>query len=289
VNSLAVSGTTVCAGGGFTSIGGQNRSHIAALDAGTGLATPWNPGANGAVECLAVSGATVYAGGSFTSIGGRSRSGIAAIGPADATAPTVQVLSPNGGSPHDDRLVIGSQRQLRWSATDNLAVQSVDLYLSRTGSSGPWTLLAAGAPNTGSYVWTVTGPEVTGNNAYLKAVARDYGGNLGNDSSDGGFNVLTTVTAVEPNAGVDAFALGAPAPNPAAGRSLLTFAIPTRTPVHLSLLDVQGREVELLADGVREPGRYTAALEASDLRAGIYFVRMQAGSMRLTRRVVVIK
>jgi hypothetical protein len=39
---------------------------------------------------------------------------------------------------------------------------------------------------------------------------------------------------------------------------------------------------------MRAPGRYTAALEASDLRAGMYFVRMQAGSTKLTRRVVVV-
>ena len=79
------------------------------------------------------------------------------------------------------------------------------------------------------------------------------------------------------------------APNPAAGRSLVRFEVPRSTPVRLSLLDVQGREVAVLADGVREPGRYTAALDASDLRAGIYFVRMQAGSTKLTRRVVVLQ
>jgi hypothetical protein len=39
---------------------------------------------------------------------------------------------------------------------------------------------------------------------------------------------------------------------------------------------------------MREPGRYTAALEAGDLRAGMYFVRMQAGGVTRTRRMVVI-
>ena len=59
-----MSGSTVYAGGAFTSIGGQARSHIAALDATTGAATAWNPNANGvAVYALAVSGSTVYAGG----------------------------------------------------------------------------------------------------------------------------------------------------------------------------------------------------------------------------------
>ena len=84
VTALAVSGSTVYAGGEFNSMGGQLRSHIAALDASTGNATSWNPGAYGdhngqEVAALAVSGSTVYAGGWFTSIGGQYRPQIAAL------------------------------------------------------------------------------------------------------------------------------------------------------------------------------------------------------------------
>ncbi|MBI2618691.1 MAG: fibronectin type III domain-containing protein, partial [Ignavibacteriales bacterium] len=73
------SGSTVYAGGLFTSIGGQTRNRIAALDASTGLATSWNPNANSNVYALAVSGSTVYAGGAFTSVGGQTRNYIAAL------------------------------------------------------------------------------------------------------------------------------------------------------------------------------------------------------------------
>jgi ubiquitin-protein ligase len=77
VIALAVSGdgSTVYAGGYFNvsksspSIGGADRNYIAALSASTGLATDWDPNANGGVCALAVSGATVYAGGAFTTIG----------------------------------------------------------------------------------------------------------------------------------------------------------------------------------------------------------------------------
>jgi hypothetical protein len=80
VDAFALSGSTVYVGGQFTSIGGQPRNNLAALDAQTGSATAWNPNANDGVNALAVSGSTVYAGGQFDSIGGRARNLIAALG-----------------------------------------------------------------------------------------------------------------------------------------------------------------------------------------------------------------
>jgi len=97
VYSIAVSGTMVYVGGGFTSIGGQQRKYLAALDAtvNTNNATAWNPGADNAVRTLAVLGTNVYAGGDFTTIGGQTRYGAAAL---DTTANTNNATSwnPNG-------------------------------------------------------------------------------------------------------------------------------------------------------------------------------------------------
>lgn len=66
-------GSTVYASGGFTFIGGQSRNRIAALDVTTGLATAWNPNANGTVSDMVLNGSTIYACGVFTSIGGVTR------------------------------------------------------------------------------------------------------------------------------------------------------------------------------------------------------------------------
>ncbi|HVP15659.1 MAG TPA: hypothetical protein VMS88_08945, partial [Terriglobales bacterium] len=95
VYALAVDGSTVYAGGYFTSIGGQTRNHIAALDATTGAATDWNPNANDAVDALALSGSTVYAGGYFTSVGGQVRLGVAAL---DATTGAATAWSADVGN-----------------------------------------------------------------------------------------------------------------------------------------------------------------------------------------------
>jgi putative cell wall-binding protein len=85
VRSLAVTDTVVYAGSGFglgqqfTSIGGQSRNRIAALDKTTGLATTWNPNSDNRVDTIVATDAVVYVGGNFTTIGGASRNRLAAL------------------------------------------------------------------------------------------------------------------------------------------------------------------------------------------------------------------
>ncbi len=81
VNALTLSpdATMLYVGGLFSSIGGQNRNHIAALEILTGNATGWNPDADGTVTTIAATAATVYAAGDFSFIGGQNRYLLAAL------------------------------------------------------------------------------------------------------------------------------------------------------------------------------------------------------------------
>jgi hypothetical protein len=79
VYTLAIRGETVYAGGGFSSIGGQPRNGLAALDAASGQATPWNPSVLGTVFSLALGESAVYIGGDFSSVDGLPQASVAAI------------------------------------------------------------------------------------------------------------------------------------------------------------------------------------------------------------------
>src|SRR5262249_41110341 len=94
VDLLVVSddGKTIYVGGGFTSIGGEYRNGLAAVDTSIGNPTPWNPNPNGGVLSLAVNGSTIYAGGSFISIGGQARNNLAAL---DASMGDATPWNPN--------------------------------------------------------------------------------------------------------------------------------------------------------------------------------------------------
>jgi hypothetical protein len=89
--ALSPKGRTIYVGGYFSTVGGQKRSHLGALDAASAKATAWNPGVSGgtppiAVASLAVGGNTVYCGGIFNRAGGQSRNCVAAIDRATGLA-----------------------------------------------------------------------------------------------------------------------------------------------------------------------------------------------------------
>jgi hypothetical protein len=131
VTALAVSGTTVYASGDFTFVGFDPRTRLAAIDATTGAATGWNPGADGTALAMVVSDTTLYVGGFFGSIGGATRSRIAALststGLATAWDPNsnagVRAIAVNGstiyvGGDFFGSTAIGGQPRLGVAAID---------------------------------------------------------------------------------------------------------------------------------------------------------------------------
>ena len=127
-------------------------------------------------------------------------------------------------------------------------------------------------------------------NAFVKVVAHDPTGHLGSDLSDHPV-VIGTTTAAE-DVPVTELALAPVFPNPTSGAGNTRFSLPRAARVHLAVLDVQGREVRVLADGAYEAGRYAQPLDANargPLGPGLYFLRLRAGASTLTRRFVVTR
>lgn len=66
-------------GGAFSSIGGQQRNNLAAVDGINGTPTTWKPDPNNTVKAIVFSGSTIYVGGKFDTVGGQPRNGAAAF------------------------------------------------------------------------------------------------------------------------------------------------------------------------------------------------------------------
>ncbi len=95
-------------------------------------------------------------------------------------------------------------------------------------------------------------------------------------------------TAGEPGATAE-FALAAPSPNPTTGAATVTFDVPAAADVSVSVYDLLGRRVAVLAEGQVTAGRHTSRLDAGALAPGVYVVRMQSGTFMATQRVTVVR
>jgi DNA-binding beta-propeller fold protein YncE len=88
------------------------------------------------------------------------------------------------------------------------------------------------------------------------------------------------------------FALASPMPNPSRGAVQVEFALPRDARVRVSVIDLQGREVALLADGVLPAGRHSRSWSDDAphrAAAGIYFVRLAADGRTWVQRIVRIR
>jgi hypothetical protein len=92
---------------------------------------------------------------------------------------------------------------------------------------------------------------------------------------------------------VTEFALDPPAPNPVRNTARLGFALPRESEVRLSILDLQGRELVVLAAGAYPPGRHEVAWSGTTGRglaqSGLYFVRLRTPSRTFVRRIALVR
>ena len=101
-------------------------------------------------------------------------------------------------------------------------------------------------------------------------------------TADIGMPVATESGPATGSFGVQAF------PNPVLGQATVRFSLPGQTDVRLAVYDVMGREVAVLQDGPLAASQYDAAFP-SDLAAGLYVVRLQAGAQTATAKVSVVR
>ncbi|MDX1421010.1 MAG: T9SS type A sorting domain-containing protein [Rubricoccaceae bacterium] len=159
--------------------------------------------------------------------------------------------------------------------------------------------LPAGATLTGSLVQPIPGFVPPGAYLYTLRIGQFSGATLDSETflvrvvpaprQAGPFGDWAAVEATPWSAAatgsVAGVTLGTARPNPASGRTALAFELPETRVVHLAVYDVLGREVAVLAEGPMAAGRHEAAFDVADLPAGVYLVRLTAGSEVVSQRV----
>ncbi len=98
----------------------------------------------------------------------------------------------------------------------------------------------------------------------------------------------TIFTSIETASGPIELALTAH-PNPARQGASVGFGVESTERVVVTVYDMLGRSVAVIADQTYAPGRYTADLDAGRLSAGLYVIRIEAGDRTETTRLTVVR
>jgi hypothetical protein len=168
--------------------------------------------------------------------------------------------------------------QLRWMFGDANLISGVS-FERAASAQGPWSAVTLDQSREGDISVGLDRTVVTGQTYFYRLTASlRAGGSLT-------FGPLSGTAGVA----IREFALTQLAPNPSPGRTRIEYAVPREAKVRLSVLDVQGREVAVLVNGVMRPGNYQAAWNGRTERgvapAGLYFVQLETPAGRMVKRL----
>ncbi|MBN1482898.1 T9SS type A sorting domain-containing protein, partial [candidate division KSB1 bacterium] len=78
-------------------------------------------------------------------------------------------------------------------------------------------------------------------------------------------------------------------PNPFNPVTTIKFEIPEYGYVKLSVHNIKGREITVLANDFRNAGPYSVSFNGSNLPSGVYFTRLESNGFNSTKRMLLLK
>ncbi|MDD5528707.1 MAG: metallophosphoesterase [bacterium] len=84
------------------------------------------------------------------------------------------------------------------------------------------------------------------------------------------------------------FKLYEPNPNPSRDITVIRYNVPEKAQVSLKLYDASGRMVRTLKDGICDAGDYKAEIDSKTLSLGVYFVKLNSGNYKETKKLTVL-
>jgi hypothetical protein len=78
-------------------------------------------------------------------------------------------------------------------------------------------------------------------------------------------------------------------PNPFNPSTTIEYILPGACYITLGLFDMLGREIRILDEGIRAPGKHSLVLHAGDLASGVYLCRLNALNNVQSKKIMIIK
>ena len=193
-------------------------------------------------------------------------------------APSLTMKSPNGG----ELLRIYDEAVFEW---DSRFIEG-DVLLSLSRDNGASFEALAQAPNTGAYVWTVSGPP---SDECLLMISDSNGRIV--DVGDAPFSIQFAV-GVKGDRRPTEFYVSPNYPNPFNPQTTIEFYAPRAGAVRVEIINTAGQRVRLLADRYFTTGVHSLVWNGRDAAGykaagGIYFYRLRYGDkLRLGKMIL---
>ena len=100
---------------------------------------------------------------------------------------------------------------------------------------------------------------------------------------------LTGVKVEGDNLHMPSFRLFPNFPNPFNPSTAISYQLPDVSHVTLKVYDLLGRQVRTLISGIEEPGLHQVEFDGGSFSSGIYFYRLETGSLTETKEMVLLK
>ena len=177
------------------------------------------------------------------------------------------------------------------------------IYLNADGRNNG-SLFAQRIDSSGTRLWNTNDNVISLRQiGYLKAVTDKQGGVIvvGFDQSDFSVRaqqcskygnlaeVLTSVKELISARSPGQINLHQNYPNPFNGSSVIWYELSKRSHVRLEICNLLGQRIQVLEDGLREPGRYQVTLDAEGVASGTYFYRLVTDQGIQTRKLIILK
>jgi hypothetical protein len=202
---------------------------------------------------------------------------------SEPTELDVKIITPDGG----EFFWSESVREIRWlSAVPPAQGQAViDLELSTDGPSGPWTAIAGGIPDNGSYQWDVP-LMVASFECRLRITARTSSDTVQAVSAED-FTVHYQL-GIEEGASPVQPAIMTVYPNPSTGSATVSIAGLQPEPASVSVYDVTGKLMIREQLNPDTGGGFQFTTEGYALPSGIYVISVSQGDFTASSRFVLL-
>ena len=97
------------------------------------------------------------------------------------------------------------------------------------------------------------------------------------------------IELVKPKAFPEGYSLGQNYPNPFNPTTIIPFELKDQARVRVSVFDLTGREVAVLADGEFAAGTHTVEFNPGNLPSGSYLYKMTTPQFSVTRKLTLLK